>query len=291
MGTSSSSKGAPSNVPLVPAWVPNIPVPVIPETPVVDAPTGDVTEVASATAPVPATPAGSLAKVTENLAPPGRFASARSAAGAFARNGSSEALRRSLGHYVRTGYGGARTAVQRLGGTIRTANSLYSILTPTAAGGGESQDGLDRALLSGKSARDVMDAVVELVRPTDGTQDAEASREAIRGCLSEVLVKFPDADLLALTPEQRDFSIELYVALDVFHRYVLDLGKTIQDKAASATSALARLKDVKDYIRQTVAAEFRRLADVGQRLRENSINQIVKTALQKALQVFENYHQ
>jgi hypothetical protein len=136
-----------------------------------------------------------------------------------------------------------------------------------------------------------MDAVVEAVRPSDGTQDAEASRESIKGCLSEVLGRFPDADLLALNDEQRDFGIEIYVALDVFQRYVLDLGKIIQDKAPSATAALGRLKDVKDYIRQTVAAEFRRLAVAGQRLRGGRIAEVVQTALLKELQVFEHYHQ
>jgi hypothetical protein len=136
-----------------------------------------------------------------------------------------------------------------------------------------------------------MDAVVEAVRPSDGTQDAEASREAIKGCLSEVLDRFPDADLLALSEEQRDFGIELYVAFDVFQRYALDVGKTIQAKAPNAAAAVGRLKDVKDYIRQTVAAEFRRLRDIGQRLRGGRIAEVVQTALVKALQVFEHYHQ
>jgi hypothetical protein len=54
----------------------------------------------------------------------------------------------------------------------------------------------DRALLVGRTASEIMDAVVEAVGPADGTQDAEASRKAIRGCLSEILERYPDANLL-----------------------------------------------------------------------------------------------
>ena len=89
---------------------------------------------------------------------------------------------------------------RRFGGTAQTAGTLYGALSPSERGqtilpGGK----LDAAVLSGRSANDVMDAVVEAVRPTDGTQDAEASRVAIKEALSELLTKFPDAFLLELT--------------------------------------------------------------------------------------------
>ena len=51
-----------------------------------------------------------------------------------------------------------------------------------------------------------MNAVVEAVRPADGTQDAEASRTAIKDALSEVLTIFPDADLLNLTVRVREHA-------------------------------------------------------------------------------------
>jgi hypothetical protein len=132
-----------------------------------------------------------------------------------------------------------------------------------------------------------MDAVVEAVGPTDGTQDAEASRKAIRGCLSDILDKYPDANLLELSEEQRIFAVERFVALDVFQRYALDIGKTIQDKAPTATAVLSRLKEVKEYIRETVSASFRKLRAAGQNLSTGRIAQIVQVALLDAFQVFE----
>jgi hypothetical protein len=134
-----------------------------------------------------------------------------------------------------------------------------------------------------------MDAVVEAVRPIDGTQDAEASRKAIRDALSDLLTRFPEADLLNLSEDQRLYVIERYVALDVYNRFHLDVGKTIHDKAPTAVTALARLKEVKDYIKQTISAAFRKVRTVGQTLNVGRITQMVTRALSETFQVFEDY--
>jgi hypothetical protein len=137
----------------------------------------------------------------------------RRALGDFARSGDGRDMPRSLGHYVRTGYGGSATATRRFGGTAATAGAL---------GGGSP---LDPALLASRNAQEMMDAVVEAVRPLDGTQDAEAERAAIRDALSELLTWFPDVDPLNLDAEQRAFVIERFTAIDVFRRFELDVAR------------------------------------------------------------------
>jgi hypothetical protein len=134
-----------------------------------------------------------------------------------------------------------------------------------------------------------MDAVVEAVRPVDGTQDAEAARTAIREALSELLTRFPEADLLNLDDDQRSFAIEKFTALDVFHRFHLDVGKTIVEKASSAVTAVSRLKQVRDYVKETVAASFRKLRDAGKSLTSGRINHVVRDALRETFLVFEGY--
>jgi hypothetical protein len=135
----------------------------------------------------------------------------------------------------------------------------------------------------------VVNAVVEAVRPIDGTQDAEAGRAAIRDALSELLTRFPEADLLNLSDEQRAFAIERYVALDVYRRFDLDVGKTIREKAPSATTALSRLKQVRDYVKETVAASFRRLRDAGKVITAGRVGALVREALKETFEVFEGY--
>ncbi|WP_454250172.1 Qat anti-phage system associated protein QatB [Pseudomonas sp. R151218B TE3479] len=199
-------------------------------------------------------------------------------------------MRKSLREYVRHGYGGAKTTTARFGGTASIAGVFGSALEAVAEGNPQAGPGvLDRALLQGRSASEVMDALVEAVRPVDGSQDAEAERASIRGSLSDVLLRYPDADLLNLSVEQRAFAIERFTAMDVFHRYELDLGKTVQEKAPSATVAMRRLKEIKDYIKECVSASFRKIATARRPLTTGKISQVVAQALKDTFEVFEGY--
>ncbi|TAJ20139.1 MAG: hypothetical protein EPO60_05855 [Rugosibacter sp.] len=283
MGTSQSSSGSPSGVPMVPPWVPDIP---LPATAAEGAPPGAAPEQGD---PAEAAPRAEPSQPIP-VAPARRFLGANRNLGDYARSGDGASMRRGVGQYVKKGYGGSATATRRMGGTAQTAQALYSALSggpdnPYAAPGSP----LDPALTIGRSADEVMDAVVEAVRPVDGTQDAEASRTSIKDALSDVLKQFPDADLRDLQQEQRDLAIERFVAGDVFRRIDLDLGKTIREKSPNAATGLGRLKEVREYVRETVAASFRKLRESGQGLAAGKITQIVQNALRETFQVFEGY--
>lgn len=277
MGTSQSSKGAGAGVPMVPTWVDNPPA----EAPLGDQPAADGQE-APVAPPAPQPPAP--------VAPDRRWMGVSRSLGDFAKTGDTAAMRRGFGHYVRSGYGGSSTATRRMGGTAATAGALGSALAGLASGQPASPGSpLDPTLLAGRSADDIMNAVVEAVRPVDGTQDAEASRAAIRDALSELLTRFPDADLLNLTAEQRDLAIERFTAHDVYRRFDLDVGQTIREKAPSVVTALSRLKQARDYVKETVAAAFRKLRDAGRALTAGRISELVRAALRETFDVFEGY--
>lgn len=287
MGTSQSSTGPNSGVPLVPPWA---------DDPLDGQPASEgdgATDTGndsddSENNPDTSTPPA----VPSPIAPKARFSGARRALNEFASSGDSHQMRRGMGHYVRKGYGGAATTTRRMGGTASTANALHSALAGIAAGHPVlSGSLLDPVLLAGRSVREVMDAVVEAVRPINGTQDAEASRSAIRDSLSDLLTQFPDADLLNLDEGQRGFVIERYTALDIFKRFDLDVGKTIRDHSPTAETALSRLKQARDYVKETVSASFRKLRDDGRSITEGQVKQIVRDALRETFRVFEGYTQ
>lgn len=304
MGTSQNSDGPGKGVPMVPPWTP--PLPPVPLPPVPPQPP----EPTAPSAPEPpdpgddqtgqdgqpdGSPEGNSEPKTAPqspapLAPPGRFGGARKGLGDYARNGDRSGLQRSLKHYVRHGYGGAKTTTARFGGTAAVAAILGGTLQSVAEGTSQANvNPVDPVLLNGRSASEIMDALVEAVRPVDGTQDAEAERASIRGSLSDVLVKYPNADLLNLAPEERVYAIERFTSMDVFHRYELDLGKTVQEKASSALVAVRRLKEIKEYIKECVSASFRTIAATGARLTTGRISQVVTQALQETFEVFEGY--
>lgn len=133
--------------------------------------------------------------------------------------------------------------------------------------------------------------MVEAVRPVDGTQDAEASRQAVNEGLSDLLDRYPDADLLNLHEEQRLFVIERFMAQDVYNRLYLDIGKAVQDKASGVSAALLRMRQIKDYIRETISARFRAMRATASALTPRSVAQMATRALAEAFAVFEDYIQ
>ena len=287
MGTSQSSSGSPSGVPMVPPWVPDIPLPG--PTPG-GAATGEGGPPEGAPNDGSPTNPGTEPRQPVPIAPARRFLGANRNIGEYSRSGDRAAMHRGLGQYVKKGYGGSATAARRMGGTAQTAQALYSALSggqanPYAAPGSP----LDPALTTGRSADEVMDAVVEAVRPVDGTQDAEASRTSIKDALADVLNQFPNADLLNLQQEQRELAVERFVAADVFRRIDLDIGRTIREKAPNAAIGLGRLKEVREYVRETVSASFRNLREAGQSLVAGRVTQIVQSAIRETFQVFEGY--
>ncbi len=103
--------------------------------------------------------------------------------------------------------------------------------------------------------------------------------------------RFPDANLLNLSEDERGFAIERYVALDVYNRFRLDVGKAIQDNAPTVAAVLARFKEVKDYIKEAVSAAFRQVRAAGQALNARRITQMARQALGETFRVFEDYAQ
>lgn len=176
---------------------------------------------------------------------------------------------------------------RRLGGTAATANRLGGVLQS-----GRMPDGTelrDAIIAGGNDVNVVLDAIADAASPIDGTQDKEASRRAVRDSLSELLVKYPDADLAALTDVQRLFVIERYAALDVYGRFCLDLQKTVMEKASDAATGLRRLKSIREFVVQQVAAAFRAVRERGLATDTRSIARLTSEALKETLAVFEEY--
>lgn len=291
MGTSQSSNGSPSGTPMVPPWTPDVPSSQQPDTGV----DGDAPVDSSDSGITPSTDGNENSPSQDGnkgspIAPPSRFGGARRNLGDYARTGDSSSMKKGLGQYVRKGYGGSATATRRLASTATTAQSLFSALS---TGGNNNYSGeggaLDPAALSGKTVYEVMDIIVEAVAPVDGTQDTEASRESIKDALADLLNAHPDANLNDLSEEQKELAIERFVSGDVFRRIDLDLGKCIREKSPNFSSALGRLKEIKDYVRETVSSAFRSLKKSGHVITNKTVVGIVQNSIKETCEVFEGY--
>lgn len=292
MGTSQSSDGPGPGVPMVPPWTPAAPQdPVPPPHPLNEPP--DMAPEGLSPGELPQIPAPAAAPPPglqpSPIAPEKRFGGVRSSLGSFARSGDGRDLRRGLGHYVRSGYGGSNVATMRFGGTAQTAGSLGHALYSTATDSADAP--VDRTALTGRSTEEIATAIIEAVRPVDGTQDAEAERASIHDAMSELLEKYPEADLLNLSNEEREFVIEKFTAIDVARRFELDVGKHLLERTPTATVAMARLKQMRAYIAETIAASFRKLKAEGRILTSGRVARVVQAALRDTFEVFEGYEE
>jgi hypothetical protein len=284
MGTSTSSGGSPGSAPLVPPWVP--PVPLAP--PDGGPPDGDSSDPHALPDrephQAPALPS------QPGLAPSGRFGGARLSLGRFARNGSRADLAAGLRSYASKGLNGPLSGAARMAGSSRTAGRLHGVLDAISRGDSLPSDvALDVASLAGRDAKEIGDAIAEAIRPLDGTWDAEASRDAIAQAIAEAAEQNPGIDLTALTPEQIDFVVERYLAHDLVHRVEYDVGLHVQNRSPDAATAVSRLEDMKGYVRESVAASFRTVQDAGGRMTRSTAASIANKVLEETFRVFADY--
>lgn len=286
MGTSQSSRGSPSGVPMVPPWVPELPA-------------DEILQIGEGSANIDVNNENEEAESTDEnseassqdiqnpVAQPNRFGPAKRCLSDFGKTGDPASMRKGVGRFIKKGYGGKRTATKRLSGTIKNAQTLFNVLSTGLPPGNQYQ--LNLLDLKGYSAFEVMDAVVEAILPVDGTQDTESSRASIKDALSEVLSAFPDADLTSLNQQQKECAIENFVGNDVYRRIELDLGAHIRKKAPDTKSAMSRMRDIKNYVKEAVAASFKKLRDSGKRLTATNVNGITKQAISETCSIFEEY--
>lgn len=265
MGTSASSSGPGGGVPMVPPWVPD---------------PGDVAKQGDSLV----TPAAGVP-----IAPPARFGGARRALGDFGRSGSRESLRKGLGRYTSRGLGGGRTAARRMGGAAVRSGALYGALRSLSGSPTSDAKPFDASALAGLSAREVIDAIVDFVSPSDGSQDAESSQHAIAAALSDLLAEQPDVDLGALTSDEIEWVVERHLVYEIHYRVQLDVGRCVLDKAPSPAIAMKRLDEIRDYIQETVASAFRERRSTRAPLTTAEATKMATSVLEDTFAVFEEY--
>ena len=223
MGTSASNTGPGKGVPLVPPWVPDE--------------TTNTDEVPKA--------------------PTARFREARRALNSFAKNGGSQSLSKGLRGYANQGLGGSNIAARRMGGAATRSGALFNVLQNLSFPTDNNESRLDPESLVGMSSQEAIDTIIGLVSPIDGSQDSESSQHSIASALSDLLEDSPDADLASLSTDQIYWVLERHLAHEISNRVELDIGGTIMDNAPSATVAVERLEEVREYIQEAVASVFR----------------------------------
>jgi len=240
MGTSNPHKGSGSGTPLVPSWLDDLganppanPPPAEPE------PQQAPQEPQRPALPPPAQE-------------PRRFQAARTAYTRFARDGDERSLRRALGHYVRSGTGGARGATNRMGSARQAAARLASFVAHAGQAGTEAAlayFGLARCI--GRPAAEVLPELIDTICPPGGRIDENIAREALQGAIAD-LARDNLPSIEELTAEQwREFLLD-YLARSIELRVLTDIGQKLVTKTETISDIIRAERVAHQLIYHTV---------------------------------------
>jgi hypothetical protein len=277
MGTSASNSGPGSGVSFDPPWLDDIDVPNTEVSPIEQQPDE------------PSPPNDEKDKKTSpDVAPPARFRGARLNLGEYIKSGSRDSLRRSLGHYSKTGMGGAKNIANRMRVSTSVGSGLFRTLQSVRDGTNQTLSNLFAKLKAdGADAYQYIDAIIESVCPSGGSLDEVSCQNSVYSALSDFLNKNPNVDISNLNDDSLWSLTASFLGHEAFSRIQLDIGQAFENKQVSLLERMSRLKDMRDYVEAEISTQINLLRDKGGNQSSNSLQSIMKMAIENTFRIFE----
>jgi len=172
MGTSASSDGPGSGVSFDPPWLDDVELPNTEQSPDGQQPPDGEKQ------PTP----------SPYVSPLARFRGARTNLGEYIKSGSTDSLRRSLGHYSKTGMGGARNVASRMRLSTGVGSGLFRTLQSVRDGNNQTLVALFSKLKAENAdAYQFIDAIIGNVCPSGGSIDETSCRDSVSSAMSDFL--------------------------------------------------------------------------------------------------------
>lgn len=284
MGTSTSSSGPGAGVSLDPPWLDDL----------VPAAGGEKSEAAPRDEPsVPADSGdeegqGKPEEAKPAVAPPRRFAAARRDLGTFIRSGDTDRLARAIGHYSRTGMGGAATAASRMRASTSAGASLVSFLQAA-------RDGTDARVASwvqnllalNPSSDDVADAIVQALAPPGGSADEESLRDSMALAISELITLQPDVELLHMSDSDTWTLLQLFLGHEVCNRLQFDIGQFFESSRIDPALGVKRELEMRDFVKNEVGVQLTALRANTPNPTKQQLDALVQDAVRMTFEVYE----
>lgn len=275
MGTSASSNGPGSGVSLDPPWLDDI-----------DESTSNLPGITQSEVDGQKNTTPDEVQKDVVIAPKGRFSSARRNLGEYVRSGSQDFLRRSLGHYSKTGMGGARALSQRMRVSSKVGSNFYGVFRSLRD---DPEFALGKVLSELKSqgadAQQIIDTIVEHVCPDGGSVDEISIKNSVMVSLSEYLEKYPDVDFENLSDDQMWELTSSYIGNEIFNRIQMDIGQSFEKADIPYPDRIIRMNDMKDFIQAEVAIQFNKIRET--ELKSVNIQNLIQSTIQATFEVYE----
>lgn len=267
MGTSASHNGPKSSVSFDPPWLDDIDNPEVPVSPTQNPQT------------TPAVPP---------LAPPARFRSARRSMGDYIRSGNRESLTRSLGHYSRTGMGGAQNVANRMRHSASVASKLYSSFSSLREG---NEPTISSIISNYRAANTdvygLIDAIANYICNDGGSLDETSPRNSVSSALSDLFDKNPYVDITTLSDDSVWSLVSSFLGYEAFSRIQLDIGQGFETADVSLTDRVTRLNDMREYLESEISSQIGVMRNEIRNKPPSDLQKVMMTAVERTFKVFE----
>jgi len=266
MGTSASSAGPGPGVSFDPPWLDDIDLPNEPQ-PVKEKPNN---------LPQPEMP----------VAPRSRFRNARRSMGDYVKSGNKDSLSRSLGHYSKTGMGGAQNVANRLRVSTKVAANLFQSLRDLREGDNQPIGAIISELKSeGADAYRFIDVIIENVCPDGGSLDETSHRDSGYAALGEFFQKSPDADISNLSDDNLWSLTASFLGYETFSRIQLDIGQSFERQDIPVRDRVMRFNEMREYIKSEISSQINKHRN--ERQLSTDLQSILQTTIKNTFEVFE----
>ena len=276
MGTSSSFGGATGRNPLLPPWAQGDGAPAPGPGPSPEpAPSPD--PAIPSDQPPPGTPDAGEQGAPDTPAPPlvpGQnpppvvpafsWGTAKRGMTAYTSRGDRGSLRNAANRYVGARGGGRTAARAAQAGRASTAR-VGGFLSGVASRGFDAvARELGLTVYLGRGVDQLLTAIADALAPDGATQEDAVARQAVNETLAYLYDRYSlaDGDLTKLDAMDRQGVAEalaVSVTAYIYHRWVQELGKKIEENAATARDAVRLERDVRAFIAETVQLDLTRV--------------------------------
>lgn len=273
MGTSASSSGPGGGVPFDPPWLDEIELP--------------LSDLGDPGQQVPSQDGQPHSHVQDNaVAPARRFQTARTKLREFVGSGNVNAIRSAVGHYSRTGSGGAGRAAKRMRTSTRYAANLFGTLQAARERTVPSVNTwMDSLRERGATAGEIIDEIVRQIAPAGGSQEEASCQQSMAQALERLLQNHPDADLLNLDNDHIWILVEYFLGYEAFQRLVLDIGQVFEDPSVSPAERVERFNEVQDYLLAELSSQIAALRK--ENVNAGELQRVLETGLRNTFMVYE----
>ena len=222
------------------------------------------------------------------LAPQGRFRGARRNMSSFLKTGSRDSLRKALGHYSRTGMGGARRVARRMRHSARIASSLYTALISLQQG----DESTLISIVSNYKAGDgdvywLINIITEYICGDGGSLDEASVKNSVYLSLSDLFDKDPNVDLTSLSDDRIWMLVSSFLSYEAFSRIQLDIGQGFERSDTSLADRVKRYNDKREYLESEICIQINTLRNEIEHRHPSDLHEIMMKAIERTFRVFE----